>query len=79
MGKLIYSMITSVDGHVENEQGGLDWAPSEELNSYVNQRMSSVGAYLYGRRMYEAIVFGRRRTRFPICRTSCATGGGSGR
>jgi hypothetical protein len=25
MGKLIYPMIVSVDGYVENERGGLDW------------------------------------------------------
>ena len=48
MGKLIYSMIMSVDGYVENEHGGLDWAPDEEVNFYINQLVSSVGTYLYG-------------------------------
>jgi len=57
MGKLIYSMIMSVDGYVENEHGGLDWAPDEEVNSYINQLVSSVGTYLYGRRMYESMVY----------------------
>jgi dihydrofolate reductase len=42
---------------VENERGGLDWAPDEEVNSYINQLVSSVGTYLYGRRMYESMVY----------------------
>ena len=57
MSKLIYQMVVSVDGYVENERGGLDFAPDEEVNSYINQRVSSVGTYLYGRRMYEAMVY----------------------
>jgi len=58
MGKLIYLMITSVDGCVENEHGGLDWGgPDEEVNLYINQLVSSVGTFLYGRRMYEAMVY----------------------
>ena len=57
MGKLIYSMIMSVDGYVENEHGGLDWAPDKEVNFYINQLVSSVGTFLYGRRMYEAMVY----------------------
>ena len=49
---LIYSMLMSVDGYVEDEHGRFDWAaPDEEVHSYINQLASSVGAYLYGRRM----------------------------
>lgn len=55
---LIYSMLMSVDGYVEDGQGRFDFAtPDEEVNLYINQLISSVGAYLYGRRMYEAMVF----------------------
>jgi dihydrofolate reductase len=57
MAKLIYSMIVSVDGYVENEHGGLDWAPDEEVNSYINQLVPSVGTFLHGRRMYESMVY----------------------
>ena len=57
MRKLIYSMNMSVDAYVENEHGGLDFAPNEEVNSYINYLVSSVGTYVYGRRMYEAMVY----------------------
>ena len=34
MAKLIYTMLTSLDGHVEDEHGGFGWAaPDEEVNS----------------------------------------------
>ena len=55
---LIYSMLMSVDGYVEDEHGRFDWAaPDEEVFSYINQHASSVGTYLYGRRMYETMVY----------------------
>ncbi len=58
MGKLIYSMLMSLDGYVEDDQGRFGWgAPEdEEVHSYINQLASSVGTYLYGRRMYETMV-----------------------
>ena len=58
MAKLIYLMHTSLDGYVEDEHGGIGWnAPDADLNSYINELASSFGAYLYGRRMYEAMVY----------------------
>ena len=55
---LIYSMLMSVDGYVEDEHGRFDFAaPDEEVFSYINQLVSSVGTYLYGRRMYETMVY----------------------
>jgi dihydrofolate reductase len=58
MAKLIYTMNMSLDGYVEDEHGGFGWgAPDEEVNSYINELASSVGTYLYGRRMYEAMVY----------------------
>src|SRR5262245_32672388 len=38
MGKLIYSMLTSLDGYVEDEHGRFGWgAPEdEEVHSYIN-------------------------------------------
>jgi dihydrofolate reductase len=58
MAKLIYSMLTSLDCYVEDEHGGFGWAvPDEEVNSYINELASSFGTYLYGRRMYEAMVY----------------------
>jgi hypothetical protein len=59
MGKLIYSMITSLDGYTEDEHGRFGWgAPEdEEVHSYINALASSLGTYLYGRRMYETMVY----------------------
>ena len=58
MAKLIYTMLTSLDCYVEDEHGGIGWAaPDEEVNSYINELASSFGTYLYGRRMYEAMVY----------------------
>jgi dihydrofolate reductase len=58
MGKLIYSTIASADGYVEDAGGGIDWgAPDDEVHRFVNDRERPVGTYLYGRRMYETMVY----------------------
>lgn len=58
MGKLIYSMITSLDGYISGPDGSFGWgAPDEELHSFANEMASSFGTYLYGRNMYETMVF----------------------
>ena len=58
MAKLIYSAIGSLDGYVEDEQGSFDWAaPDEEVHAFVNDLERPIGTYLYGRRMYETMVF----------------------
>jgi len=58
MAKLIYSAITSLDGYVADEDGNFDWAaPDEEVHSFVNDLERPVGTHLYGRRMYEVMVY----------------------
>jgi dihydrofolate reductase len=58
MAKLIYSIITSLDGYIEDEEGRIGWgAPDEEVSSFVNDLERSVGTYLYGRRLYETMVY----------------------
>jgi len=58
MGKLIYSAITSVDGFVSDAEGSFDWAfPGAEVHAYINELERPIGTYLYGRRMYETMVF----------------------
>src|ERR1039457_645109 len=58
MGKLIYSAIASADGYVEDAAGSFDWgAPDEELFCFVNGLERPVGTYLYGRRMYETMLY----------------------
>jgi dihydrofolate reductase len=58
MAKLIYSAITSLDGYVADENGNFDWAvPDEDVHRFVNDLERPVGTYLYGRRMYEVVVY----------------------
>jgi len=58
MAKPIYSAITSLDGYVADEDGTFDWAaPDEEVHAFVNDLERPVGTYLYGRRMYEVMVY----------------------
>jgi len=58
MGKLIYSMITSVDGYVSDPDGEFGWgAPDAESHDFVSELSRSIGTYLYGRRMYETMVY----------------------
>ena len=58
MARLIYSVIESLDGYVADESGNFDWAaPDEEVHTFVNELERPVGTYLYGRRMYETMVF----------------------
>lgn len=58
MAKLIYGMLMSLDGYIEDERGDFGWAaPDEEVHDYINKVTSSVGTYLYGRKMYETMVY----------------------
>jgi dihydrofolate reductase len=58
MAKLIYLAIASLDGYVEDERGKFDWAePDEEVHAFVNDIERPVGTHLYGRRMYETMVY----------------------
>jgi dihydrofolate reductase len=57
--KLIYSMLTSLDGYIEDKEGNFGWAApqDEQVHTYINELASSVGTYLYGRRMYETMLY----------------------
>src|SRR5213595_2774000 len=58
MAKLIYSAIASLDGYIADEDGNFDWAaPDEEVHRFVNELERPIGTYLYGRRMYEVMVY----------------------
>jgi len=58
MAKLIYTAIASLDGYVEDAGGRFNWAaPDEEVHAFVNDLVRPVGTYIYGRRMYETMVF----------------------
>jgi hypothetical protein len=58
VAKLIYSAITSLDGYIADDAGTFEWAmPDAEVHTLVNDLERPVGTYLYGRRMYEVMVF----------------------
>jgi dihydrofolate reductase len=58
VAKLIYSMITSLDGYTEAAEGDLGFnAEDEEVHTFVGDVFRPVGTYLYGRRMYDTMVF----------------------
>ncbi len=58
MVKLIYAAIASLDGYVEDAEGKFDWAaPDHEVHAFVNDLERPIGTYLYGRRMYETMLY----------------------
>jgi len=58
MGRLVYSAITSLDGYVADEDGHFDWAePDEVVHAFINDLERPIRTHLYGRRMYETMVY----------------------
>lgn len=58
MAKLIYSALTSLDGFLADRDGNFDWAaPDEEVHAAVNDLERPLGTYLYGRRMYDVMLY----------------------
>jgi dihydrofolate reductase len=58
MAKLIYSAIASLDGYIEDPNGNFDWAePDQEVHTFANDLQRRIGTELYGRRMYETMVY----------------------
>lgn len=56
MGKLIYSVTTSLDGYVADKDGNFEWTqPSEEVHAFVDDIVRNVGMFLLGRNMYETM------------------------
>jgi dihydrofolate reductase len=58
MSRLVYGLTTSLDGYVNDPDGGFDWAePDEEVHGFVNDLQRGVGTYLFGRRMADIMRF----------------------
>jgi dihydrofolate reductase len=58
MARLSYAAIASLDGYIEDAAGTFDWAaPDGEVHAFVNDLERPVGTYLYGRRMYQTMVY----------------------
>jgi hypothetical protein len=48
--------LASLDGYVADEAGNFDWAaPGEDVHRFINELESSVGTYLFGRKLYEVM------------------------
>lgn len=55
---LIYSAIVSLDGYTADDEGKFDWAePDQEVHAFINDLERPIGTYLYGRRMYETMLY----------------------
>lgn len=56
MGRMLYTVIASLDGYLADESGDFDWAaPGEEAHAFINDMERSVDTHLFGRRMYEVM------------------------
>jgi dihydrofolate reductase len=67
MAKLIYMMNTSLDGYTENEHGDFGWtAPQdEEVHAWIFEHVSSFRTCLYGRRVYETMMYWETAHKLP--------------
>lgn len=58
MAQLIYSMITSLDGYAAAAEGDLGTgAEVPEVHTFIGDLFRPVRTFLYGRKMYETMVF----------------------
>ena len=54
---LIFSMSMSVDGFINDREGGFEWgAPSDELFRFHTDEVRELGGFLIGRRLYETML-----------------------
>jgi dihydrofolate reductase len=58
MADLVYTANVSLDGYTEDSEGRIDWSePDREVFSFITDLERPAGTYLYGRRMYEAMLY----------------------
>jgi dihydrofolate reductase len=58
MAKLTFGMMTSLDGYVNDAQGDFDWGQIDsEVHAHANAEAERIGTEVYGRRMYEVMVY----------------------
>ena len=56
--KLVYSTVMSLDGYTADANGDFEWAaPDSEVFSFINDLERKFGLHLYGRKMYETMVY----------------------
>lgn len=57
MSKLIYIINVSLDGYVEDESGGLDWANPEQIHEFITDLVRPIETHLCGRKLYETMTY----------------------
>ena len=59
MAKFVFSMLTSLDGYTEDQHGRFGWGIDEDLEAFssIHALASSFRSFLYGRRIYETMVY----------------------
>jgi dihydrofolate reductase len=58
MGKLTFGMMVSLDGYINDRNGDFDWGHvSEEVHRFAEAEQERAGTAIYGRRMYETMVY----------------------
>jgi dihydrofolate reductase len=58
VAKLVYATIMSLDGYTTDVEGNIEWgAPEPDVLAFINDLERGIGTYLYGRKMYETMVF----------------------
>ena len=56
MGRLVFGMMTSLDGYINDVRGGFDWGQvSEQVHRFAEAEEATVGVNIYGRRMFETM------------------------
>ena len=56
MGRVVYSMMVSLDGFVSTPDGSLDWVIIEdEIHAFANAEQARVAVTVYGRGMWETM------------------------
>jgi dihydrofolate reductase len=58
MAKIVCMALTSLDGYYNDASGDFQWnAPNEEVMAFINELERPIGTYLFGRRLYETMVY----------------------
>lgn len=58
MAKLLFNMMSSLDNYINDANGGIDWGHiDDEVHQHANDTQRQVSLDIYGRRMYEMMVY----------------------
>jgi len=58
MAKLTFNMMTSLDNYINDVNGDFNWGQiDEDVHQHANDAQHQVGLDIYGRRMYEMMIY----------------------